>query len=208
MVVESMPRTNSIRALKPNVTREEAIRHFTAGPLNLAARLTRGPVRSIAELYIPFRWFRVSIVSGGRAQSRIFALDAVDGTLDLFEFLSLPGEAELCTVHTRNVLPVCLDSAQMQEQLIAKLRRIVFAQGFFKVRDLEINAEPIPLEGCVPYWLCFREAGETAHLSVFDAVRRKREGAKVRHMIETWLRSESNADPARAPAASSVRRIP
>ena len=198
---------NNVRALKPNVTREEAIRHFTTGPLNLAARLNRGPLRSIAELYIPYRWSRVSIVSGDHSQSRIFALDAVEGTLDLFEFPSLPGEADLCTIQTRNALPVSLNSAQMQEKLIAKVRRIVFAQGFFKLRDLEIKIEPIRMDACVPYWLCFRGAGETAHLSVLDAVRRKREGAKVRHMIETWLRSESSSDPTRALSDSSSYRI-
>lgn len=184
------------------------MRHFTTGPLNLAARLTRGPVRSLAELYVPYRLFRVSIVSGGRAQGRILALDAVQGTLDLFEFPSVPDEDDLCAIQSRNVLPAALDLAQLQERVIAKVRRLVFAQGFFKVRDLEIKAEPIAAECCVPYWLCFRGTGETAHIAVLDAVRRKREGAKIRHMIETWLRSGANAGSTLSPSESSSCSIP
>jgi hypothetical protein len=79
---------------------------------------------------------------------------------------------------------------------LARSRRIVFAQGFFKVRNLQIKADPIPGEYYVLYWVCFRGAAETAHIAVLDAVRRKREGAKVRHMIETWLRSSALPDPA------------
>jgi len=177
------------------VTREQAARHFTAGPLNRLANLIRGPVRSIAEVYIPYRMFRVRIVIAGRQQNPIFALDAVEGVLDLFEFPTVPDEGVLHTVETRNVLPVSLDlisqnMARMREKLIAQVRRMVFARGFFKLRQLEIKAEPIPLDFCIPYWVCFRGAGETVHFDVLDAVRRKREGAKIRHLIEAWLRPD------------------
>lgn len=184
-----MSQARKIRSLKPNVSREQAIQHFSNGVLNRAASLTRGRVRSIAELYIPYRTFRVKIRSGGREQSRIFALDAVQGALDLFEFPAHPGDSDLLTVETRNVLPISLDDSQLRDRIVAKVRRIVFAQGFFKLRDLQIEAEVIPGDYCVPYWVCFRGVSGRVHLAVLDAVRRKREGAKVRHMIEEWLRS-------------------
>lgn len=179
-----------IQSLKPNVSREQAIQHFSAGALNRLASLTRGRVRSIADLYIPYRTFRMKITSGGREQGRIFALDAVQGVLDLFEFPEHPAESDLLTIETRNVLPSSLDDSQLRDRIIAKVRRIVFAQGFFKLRDLQIEAEVIPGDYCVPYWVCFRGVSRVAHLAVLDAVRRKREGAKVRHMIEEWLRSD------------------
>jgi len=182
-----------IRSLKPNVSREQAIQHFSDGVLNRAASLTRGRVRSIAELYIPYRTFRVKITSGARTQSRIFALDAVEGVLDLFEFPAHPAESDLLTVETRNVLPSALDDSQLRDRIATKVRRIVFAQGFFKLRDLQIDAEVVPGDYCVPYWVCFRGGSSTVHLAVLDAVRRKREGAKVRHMIEDWLRSDGDS---------------
>ena len=182
-----------IRSLKPNVSREQAIQHFSDGVLNRAASLTRGRVRSIAELYIPYRTFLVKITSGARTQSRIFALDAVEGVLDLFEFPAHPAESDLLTVETRYVLPSALDDSQLRDRIATKVRRIVFAQGFFKLRDLQIDAEVVPGDYCVPYWVCFRGGSSTVHLAVLDAVRRKREGAKVRHMIEDWLRSDGDS---------------
>lgn len=135
----------------------------------------------------------MKITSGGREQSRIFGLDAVQGVLDLFEFPAHPADNDLLTVETRNVLPASLDDVRLRERIIAKVRRIVFTQGFFKLRDLQIDAEVIPGDYCIPYWVCFRGGDERVHLAVLDAVRRKREGAKLRHMIEEWLRSDGRA---------------
>ena len=66
---------------------------------------------------------------------------------------------------------------------------MVFTQGFFRVRDLKIEATPVSGEICVPYWVCFRGSGDRAYLAILDAVRRRPEGAKVRRLVEEWLRS-------------------
>ena len=181
----------NVRSLRPNVTREEATRHFTAGVANVARDLFRGRVRSIAELYIPYRFFRVTVRSSGRRQEQIFAIDAVDGSLDLFEFPAFPSDVQLYTVETRNLLQAAFDVAESRERLVAKIRRIIFMHGFFRVRDLEIDAEPIPGELCVPYWVAFRGVNGRASITVLDAVRRRSEGGKVRQMVEAWLQSAS-----------------
>jgi hypothetical protein len=184
-----------IRSLKANVTREDAIRYFTAGVANRAMELIRGPVRSLAELYIPFRLFEVKIFSAGREQNQTLALDAVRGVLDLYQFPATHAEQEFLWLETRNVLPVVADESQSQEQLkhrlIEKLRRMIYTRGFFRVRDLKIEAVPLPGEICVPYWVCFRGSSDQVHLAVLDAVRRRPEGAKVRRLIEEWLRTET-----------------
>jgi hypothetical protein len=108
---------------------------------------------------------------------------------------SLTADDQLLTLQTRNVLPAELNAAQAQERLIAKVRRMVFTQGFFRVRDLKIEATPVSGEICVPYWVCFRGSGDRAHLAILDAVRRRPEGAKVRRLVEEWLRSDA-AEPA------------
>ena len=188
-----------IRTLKPNVTREDAIRYFTGGVANRAMELIRGPVRSLAELYIPFRLFEVKIFSAGREQNQTLALDAVRGVLDLYQFPAADAEQEFLWLETRNVLPVVADESQSEEQLkhrlIEKLRRMIYTRGFFRVRDLKIEAVPIPGEICVPYWVCFRGSSDHVHLAVLDAVRRRPEGAKVRRLIEEWLRSETAQGP-------------
>ena len=180
-----------IRSLKPNVTREEAIRHFSNGMVNGAAKLIRGPVHSLAELYIPYRLFRVTISSAGREQNQTFALDAVRGVLDLYKLPALTDDHQFLTLQTRNVIPADLEAAQAEKRLIAKVRRMIFTQGFFRVRDLKIEALPIPGEICVHYWVCFRGTNERIHLAVLDAVRRRPEGAKVRRLIEEWLGSDA-----------------
>ena len=188
-----------IRSLKANVTREDAIRYFTAGVANRAMELIRGPVRSLAELYIPFRLFEVKIFSAGREQNQTLALDAVRGVLDLYQFPAADAEQEFLWLETRNVLPVVADESQSEEQLkhrlIEKLRRMIYTRGFFRVRDLKIEAVPLPGEICVPYWVCFRGSSDQVHLAVLDAVRRRPEGAKVRRLIEEWLRSETAQGP-------------
>jgi hypothetical protein len=184
------PKTR-IRSLKPNVTREEAIRHFSEGVVNGVAQLIRGPVRSLAELYIPYRLFQVIIRSAGREQNQTFALDAVRGALDLYRLPALTDNGQFMTLETRNALPSGLDESQAAERLIEKVRRMVFTRGFFRVRDLKIEAIPIPGEIWVPYWVCFRGSNEQVHLAVLDAVRRRPEGAKVRRLVEEWLRSDA-----------------
>ena len=85
--------TGTIHALKPNVTQEEAVRAFSgAGVSALYWRMRSGPLRRIADAYVPYFLFRVKYAG---APARLFAIDAVDGSLDLFEFPRIPVEREL-----------------------------------------------------------------------------------------------------------------
>jgi hypothetical protein len=177
-----------IRSLRPNVTRQEAIQHFhSEGPIKLARNLVQGPLRSVAEAYIPFRLFQVRIQNRGRTEDRLLGLDAVTGTLDPYQFHHLPTDRDTICLETRNCPAPRLDAEDGIELLVGKLRRLLYRRGFFRIRDLEIAAEPLPGELYVPYWLAFRGSGAQTRLAVLDAVRRQFEGAKVRYLIETWL---------------------
>jgi len=177
-----------IRSLKLNVTREEAIRQFTPrGPFSIIHRTVFGPLRSVAELYVPFRFFRVQIKNRGITEEKLVALDAVSGTLDLYQFEHLPAEPEIVSLETRNCPSAALSDEEAVELVIGKLRRLLYARGFFRVRDLQIAATPLAVEIHIPYWIGFRGSGTYARLSVIDAVRRRFEGAKVRRLVETWL---------------------
>ena len=181
-----------IRSLKPNVTRDDAIRQFSPrGPSALIRNFAFGPLRSVAELYIPFHLFRVQIVNRGITEERLVALDAVSGTLDLYQFEHLPAEAETVAVETRNCPSAELPDPVAIEVVVAKLRRIFYSRGFFRMRNLQITAVPLTLEIHIPYWLGFRGSESRARVSVIDAVRRRPEGAKVRRLVETWLTANS-----------------
>jgi hypothetical protein len=179
----------TIRSLKPNVSREEALLHFTGGARGGAARILQGRARSMAELYIPYRLFQVKIKNGGREESRIYGLDAVEGTLDLFEFPKFPAEQELVTLKTRNFLPCRLAAEQMKEKLIDKVRRLLFSRGFVRLRDLQMEATAIAGDLYLPYWVCFRGSERAAKLEIMDAMRRRSEGGKVRGLVRDWLQS-------------------
>jgi len=181
-----------IRSLKPNVTRDEAILQFSPrGPAAPFRNVAFGRLRSVAELYIPFRLFRVQIVNRGVSEERLVALDAVSGTLDLYQFEHPPAEAETVPIDTRNCPLAELPDDAAIELVVAKLRRILYSRGFFRMRNLQITAVPLEGEIHIPYWLGFRGSENRARVTVIDAVRRRFEGAKVRKLVETWLATKS-----------------
>jgi hypothetical protein len=176
-----------IRSLKLNVTRDEAMQQFSSGVLNGLRDAAFGPLRSVADFYIPFQLFQIEILNSGKRDQRIFGLDAVNGSLDLYHFEQLPGERELIYLETRNCSESLLGEAEAKEMVIAKVQRLLFSTGFFRVRNLRISAEPVAGEIHVPYWVGFRGRGARVRFAVMDAVRRKLEGAKVRYLLQEWL---------------------
>jgi hypothetical protein len=179
--------TSSIRALKPNVNREEALRTFSAPGLSTFYwRVRSGPLQRMADVYVPFSLYTTRYEMAQSTVRRVFALDAVDGSLDLFQFSHIPEPEQFVTVATRNFLPPSLCEARASDLLREKVLRLIFQQGFFKLREpkLEITREPSELH--VPYWLGFY-GNVILKCRVLDAVRRRFEGAKASAFFEAWL---------------------
>ena len=177
--------TGSIRVLKPNVSREEALRAFSsAGPSALYWRIRSGPLRRIAEVYVQYFLFHVKY---GSVRPRIFAMDAVDGSLDLFEFPRVPGERELQARVERNRLKAALSGQNAAALLRDKALRVIFQEGFFRFRDAHLEVSLVPCELHLPYWLGFYDHGHSVRCRVMDAVRRRIEGAKASAFFEHWL---------------------
>jgi hypothetical protein len=177
-----------IRSLRPNVTQDEALRAFRAGGLSsLLWRVRKGPLQKIAEAYVPFRLYRVRYSMNRERIQRIFAMDAVDGSLDLFEFRAAPEDGEFVSVLTRNSLPGSLSEEQARQILRDKVLRIVFQQGFFKLRDASLEIESLPGEIYLPYWLGFYGGRNSLRCRALDAVRRRVEGARASAFFEQWL---------------------
>jgi len=171
--------------LKPNVTQDEALRTFSnAGFSALYWRMRGGPLRRIADVYVPYFLFHVKC---GNGRPRLFAIDAVDGSLDLFEFPHVPEGRELSALHTRNCLPASLSAASATYLLREKVLRVIFQQGFFKLRDVRLEITSVPCELYLPYWLGFHERGGVVRCRAMDAVRRRIEGAKASAFFEHWL---------------------
>lgn len=148
-----------------------------------------GKLRSVADCYIPFRIFRVEVLNRGEKSLHVLGLDSVNGSLDPYHFDQLPTQDELIFKETRNRLPASLPEEDAQKLIVDKVRRLIFSQGFFRIRDFKITAEPVSGDIYVPYWAGFRGHGARAHIAVVDAVRRKIEGARVRQILRHWLTS-------------------
>ena len=177
--------TGCIRVLKPNVTQEEALRVFSsAGLSSLYWRIRGGPLRRIADVYVPYFLFRVKC---GNARARLFAIDGVDGSLDLFEFPRILGEGEFQATPDRNRLTPALSEEQAADLLRDKALRIIFQQGFFRLRNAHLEISFVPCELHLPYWLGFYGRESSVRCRVMDAVRRRIEGAKASAFFEHWL---------------------
>jgi hypothetical protein len=177
--------TGCIRVLKPNVTREEALRAFSAAGFSTWYwRVRSGPLRRIADVYVQYFLFRVKC---GNARPHLFAMDAVDGSLDLFEFPRIPDDQKVLACGGRNRLKVVLNEDHAAELLREKALRVIFQQGFFKLRDAHLEISLVPCELHLPYWLGFYGRDGSARCRVMDAVRRRIEGAKASAFFEHWL---------------------
>ena len=177
--------TGSIRILKPNVTREDALRAFCAAGFSYVYwRVRSGPLRRIADVYVQYFLFRVKC---GSSRPRLFAIDAVDGSLDLFEFARIPAEQEFSFCGGRNCLKAVLREEQAADILRDKALRVIFQQGFFRLGDAHLEISLVPCEIHLPYWLGFYGRNDSARCRVMDAVRRRMEGAKASAFFEQWL---------------------
>jgi len=177
-----------IPSLRRNVTRDQAISIFRPpGPIGLFRTWHSGPLRSIADAYVPFLLHRVTVHNAARREEKWLALDAVAGVLDLYEFAVLPQQTDLVELDTRNFLEPALKMQQANMILCEKVRRMVYRAGFFKIRSLQIQAELLPLALHVPYWIGFSGRSENVNLAVLDALRGRLEGSKARSLFKNWL---------------------
>lgn len=177
----------NIRALRPQVDEADAFSAFRTGFSSRLFQVRCGGLRSVASVYVPFQLYEVEILNRGRSHTRRFAIDAVNGSLDLYEFAEQPEEGALVTVETRNSLPPRLNPLEVVPLLKTKVERILFQTGFFRLRGFQIRVRPLPGHIYIPYWLGFYGDGERAHFRVLDAVRRRMEGSRAAALFHDWM---------------------
>ena len=178
----------AIRALRPAVTRDEAVTVFTAGLSGRWRRLAIGPLRSVALVYVPFRLYRVTMTVGARRETAILGVDAATGMLDFYRFDDVPTSPDLVSVSTRNHLDPALPEASTHEIVATRLARMMYRRlGFFAGARSRLDVLPAGADVHIPYWTGFFGRRDAASLVAMDAVRRQIEGVKVRRAIEQWL---------------------
>jgi hypothetical protein len=178
----------SIRALRLAVTREEAVKAFNDGLVGGMRRLALGPLRLLADVYVPFRLYQVTVGRGRRRETAVLGVDGVTGALDFYRFDVPPGPADLMDVCTRNHVEPVLVPAAADEIVASRVQRMMYGRvGFVAAPHVRLEVRPIDRTVHVPYWVGFFGRREAASLVVMDAVRRQIEGVKVRRLIGRWL---------------------
>ena len=180
--------TVMVRALRPRVDQKAAISAFSGGLGGVFRRATYGPVRSVAEVYVPFLPFDVTIRRPRGVERVVLGVDAVSATLDLYRFDAAASGDDLTHVRTRNHLPPGVSLSAAHDAIVVRVQRLIYQRaGFLAAGRVHVEAAVAGDVISIPYWVGFLGRRETASLVVMDGVRGQIEGAKVRRLIEGWL---------------------
>jgi hypothetical protein len=178
------------KVLRPNVSREQAVAAFNSSGLRrLSWIYDFRPLRSIADLYIPFRLYQVSIKHGNTVDTRWMAIDLIFGGLDPFSFEAFPCAEDMDGINNKNRPQPLLEDSVARQILKTKIQRVLFQTGFFRMRNLDIELQPAIEQLHMPYWVGFFGANEKASIQILDATRRVMEGGKLRRYVYEWLLS-------------------
>jgi len=181
----------TICTISQRVNRAQALRRLdSAEGLGTLRRWLDGSLRGIAEIYIPYRLYKVTVEDRGVRRAWYYAIDAASGALDPYEFVK-PPEPHECEVEARNCYPVRLAENETRNLAIQKLRRLLFSRGFFRLAYPQLAAELIDAEFYMPYWVAFYGDEQSVKLKVLNAVRETMEGSKIRHLLKAWLLEKS-----------------
>ena len=144
-----------------SLSREEAIDRIRS-PLR---ELRFGKLRAVIAVRIPYDVFEV-----GNEQ---LAIDALNGTLDLYKIDGVPEDLEASRI---------IDRQLSQTQTRAALQKRLARTG----KRQPMVDDPIDTR-LVPYWVGIFERGGVVHIEVLDGIRGTLEGAKMRDVIEEHL---------------------
>ena len=182
------PHPETILTLAANVSEADAFRKFQDSTISsIIWRFVNGPLQRMAQVYLPFALYRLQYQLGRTLHTRFFALDQVEGALDLYEFPDLIAEKDLFRIETPNSLRPILSADRSQSFLRDKALRVIFQHGFFRIRQPQLQIALVRSQFHIPYWLGI--FGKDGHLRcrTIDAVRGRIEGQKVTRLFETWL---------------------
>ena len=192
-----------IPTLRRRMTREQAIDALSGGVAGGVRRLARGPLRAVADVYVPFGLYRAEIRRGSTCERAVLGVDLVDGLLDLYRFDRPLSPEEIEHVSTRNCIPSILSTRSAEDVIRSRVKRLTYRRiGFLAGGRVSVDVEAIDSIVHVPYWAGFFGRGDAASLVVFDAIRRSIEGPKLRRLISAWL-----VDGITSPDPSSTARV-
>src|SRR5215471_930385 len=82
-------------------------------------RWWNGPLRGVADIYIPYRLYSISVEDRRFRRIHYYAQDSASGTLDPYEFAALPESQEWTEIEAPNCHPVKVVESKTRELVIA-----------------------------------------------------------------------------------------
>jgi hypothetical protein len=174
-------------------SREEAVARLRGrGPAAWYRRWRHGPLCDARGVQVPYRLFEVRVCNAGHVRRQWMAIDAVTGALDPYGFAEPPAAEELGRRLDADALPVVVPPQRQQAAVLERVRRQVYAAGFFQLRNLRIKVDDTGRVLYLPYWVGFHRKRGDVWMEVLGGLRRSREGAKMRELLAPWLASSSS----------------
>jgi hypothetical protein len=172
-----------LKCLKPLLTEEQARQMFKS-----QFRESRyGKLQIHTGFFLPCYLFRVVVQNAGLRQEQYLAIDAMTGELDLRKFDQPPNQEEYDEAESEQFGPFRLDEADALAILQERVRRMVYQQGFFRLKDLSITGK-LADRFYILYHVAFYVRKNRARVEVIDSMRGQFEGAKLRDLIQDWFR--------------------
>jgi hypothetical protein len=110
-----------------------------------------GQLIGVAEIYIPYRLYKITVNDRGVQAAHFLGIDVLTGKLDPFEFAGPDIKNRSVKIETCNRLPFQLPESEAQAIALAKTRRAMFSRGFFRLAQPSISIETVVPEFYVPY---------------------------------------------------------
>ena len=137
-------RVTAIRTLKPNVTQEEAVRGFRSGVFSgVYWRVRSGPSAANCRCLRAVLGLSCSLRNRPGAENALFCSRRGAWRARSIRVSACAAERTNCsTIQTRNQLVAGLQPEAAEELLRMKVLRVLFQQGFFKLRALKVEIDP------------------------------------------------------------------
>lgn len=175
-----------IRILKSAVERELALEKLSARGLSgWMRRRISGKLIGAAEIYIPYRLYKITVRDRKVLAERFLAVDAACG---IFDPIEIGRESLNCRmVETRNFLTAEVAEADTRAIVLTKMRKVLFSAGMFRLREPEILVELVEDDFHIGYWTGFYGSRERTNVMVLDAMTQTMAGGKVTEHVKNWL---------------------
>ena len=171
-----------IPCAKSTIDREAATRKLRGG----LKRLGRARFVGAFDFYIPYRRFGLQVTNRGQSAAYMLAVDSVVGDLDLWSLDAQTAGSGRVLINTDRYAMERLPEKRAVEVIIEKVKRQIYLKGFFKIRDLEVDAKFIETF-YIPYWVGVYQRNDSVRLDVVNGLNGVMEGVKLRDVVADWF---------------------